>query len=149
GMDGFAGAQEEPPRATARPHRPRHGPRQGRQLLLHAAVRLAGGGLSRGPTRLDLASFVLSCALVDVERTLIEALRADPADLAGWLALSDWLEEAGQGRRAELLRLRLRLADPEAPQRPESERRLRELLDEGAAPVVVGLTSSIGMELAL
>ena len=86
---------------------------------------------------------------MDVERTLLEALRADPDDLAGWLALSDWLEEAGQGRRADLLRLRLRLQDPEAPRRDDSERRLRELLDEGAAPVFVGLTNSAGMELAL
>src|SRR5262245_59541100 len=86
---------------------------------------------------------------MDVQRTLLEALRADPADLACWLALADCLEEAGHGGRAELVRLRVRLLDPEAPDRAEDERRQRELLDEGAAPVVVGLTNSAGVRLAL
>src|SRR5262245_27949850 len=88
--------------------------------------------------------------MMDTERTLLEALRADPADHACWLALADWLEEAGQERRAELLRLRLGLQDAAAPpERVARELRMRQLLDEGVAPVVPGLTNSVGMRLAL
>src|SRR5262245_49693305 len=85
---------------------------------------------------------------MDTEQTLLLALHADPSDAACWLALADWLEEDGQPRRAELLRLRLGLQDA-APQRFEREQRLRQLLAEGVRPVVPKLTNSVGMELAL
>jgi uncharacterized protein (TIGR02996 family) len=86
---------------------------------------------------------------MDTEWTLLEALRADPADRACWLALGDWLEEDGQADRAELLRLRLGLQGIEPDHRPDRESRLRCLLDRGVLPVVPVFTNSIGMRLAL
>jgi uncharacterized protein (TIGR02996 family) len=93
---------------------------------------------------------------MDIERTLLSALHADPADQTCWLALGDWLEESDQTDRAELLRLRLALQDLETRSggpayrcRADRERRLRRLLERGVPPVVPVLVNSIGMELAL
>jgi uncharacterized protein (TIGR02996 family) len=88
---------------------------------------------------------------MDTERTLLEALLADPADRACWLALGDWLEESDQVGRAELLRLRLELQDLQtgAERRAEREHRLRGLLERGVRPAVPTLINSIGMPLAL
>jgi uncharacterized protein (TIGR02996 family) len=89
---------------------------------------------------------------MDTERTLLQALLADPADRACWLALGDWLEESDQASRAELLRLRLELQNLEArprPEREQREQRLRGLLAQGVSPVVPTLVNSVGMALAL
>src|SRR5438105_307368 len=85
---------------------------------------------------------------MDTEGTLLAALHADPTDHACWLALADWLEEDGQPRRAELLRLRLLLQNAAAAERPQREKRLLELL-EGTRPVAPILENVGGMKLAL
>ena len=97
--------------------------RQEGGLLLHPAVRRAGQVRRRGDANMD------------TEGTLLAALHADPTDHACWLALADWLEEDGQPRRAELLRLRLLLQHAAAPSGTDAEKRLRQLLDEGTKPV--------------
>src|SRR4051794_24238521 len=70
-------------------------------------------------------------AMSDVERLWL-ALAREPGDDTGWLALADCLEEAGEPRRAELVRLQLwlrgRLDDP---QWDEWEQRLRQLWADG------------------
>jgi uncharacterized protein (TIGR02996 family) len=73
-----------------------------------------------------------------MEDTLVQALRADPADPTAWLALADALEEAGQHQRAEYLRLRHELMSAiKAPARARREARLRALLLAGTAPAAV------------
>jgi uncharacterized protein (TIGR02996 family) len=86
---------------------------------------------------------------MDTEGTLLAALHADPTDHACWLALADWLEEDGQLRRAEQLRLRLLLQDAEVAERSRHEKRLLELLDEGTRPVVPTLQNAAGIRMAL
>jgi uncharacterized protein (TIGR02996 family) len=82
---------------------------------------------------------------MDLEKALLEAIHADPADLTPWLVLADWLEETGDAR-AELFRLTLERRRRPAP---EQERRLQELLAQGVRPYVPALANSLGMELAL
>jgi uncharacterized protein (TIGR02996 family) len=86
---------------------------------------------------------------MDTQRTLLQALHADPNDDTCWLALADWLEESGQPDRAELMRLRLELQSAEADRRPDRERRLRRLLRRGAVPAVPEVINAVGMRLAL
>jgi uncharacterized protein (TIGR02996 family) len=43
------------------------------------------------------------------EGDFLAALHANPSDEVTWLALADWLEEDGQAKRAELLRIVRRL----------------------------------------
>jgi uncharacterized protein (TIGR02996 family) len=87
---------------------------------------------------------------MNAERTLEEALHADPADEAGWLALADCLEEQGQAERAELLRLRHGLTRaPGGLDRPAREARLRELILAGVRPAAVELVNTVKMRLAL
>src|SRR5690348_11754823 len=87
------------------------------------------------------------------EAAFLAALHESPGDEVTWLALADWLEEDGQGPRAELVRVGRRL--PALPvmartrQRRELEGRLTALLAEGVRPVVPELVNSIGMRLAL
>ena len=68
-------------------------------------------------------------------------------------ALADWLEDDGQGDRAELVRLIRRLrAMPVAErsdERTRMETRVAGLLTAGVRPVVPGLVNSIGMRFAL
>ncbi|MFO0846772.1 MAG: SUMF1/EgtB/PvdO family nonheme iron enzyme [Gemmataceae bacterium] len=87
---------------------------------------------------------------MDTERTLLEALHADPGDETARLALADRLEEQGRGGQAELVRLHqaLRLRRAEGP--PGSEfARVCELLDAGVRPVVPERVNSVGMRFAL
>jgi uncharacterized protein (TIGR02996 family) len=44
-----------------------------------------------------------------MEAAFLQALHADPTDETTWLALADWLDDDGQGERAELVRLVRRL----------------------------------------
>jgi uncharacterized protein (TIGR02996 family) len=87
---------------------------------------------------------------MDPEAALLAALHDNPCDQASWSALADWLEEKGEGGRAELVRLRLALrAAPRGERRKASEARQRELLAAGTAPRVPELVNSLGMRLAL
>jgi formylglycine-generating enzyme len=86
----------------------------------------------------------------DALSTLLAALHADPSDATAWLALADALEEDGQPRRAELVRLSRSLDGVKRDKgRKQRERRLRDLLAGGVEPCVPLVTNSIGMRLAL
>ena len=66
----------------------------------------------------------------------VNALRADPADEATRLVYADWLEDHGQGERAEFIRLEMRLLalPDDHPRRPVMKERRGELLSRyGAA----------------
>jgi uncharacterized protein (TIGR02996 family) len=88
-----------------------------------------------------------------MEATFLAALLAEPSDETTWLALADWLEEDGQGERAELVRLVRRLRTlpvmKRTKERARLEDRLAELLEAGVRPVVPEVVNSIGMRLAL
>src|SRR5262245_9645040 len=73
---------------------------------------------------------------------LLTAIERDPADDLAWLALADCLEEVGEERRADLVRLRewLRVAELDHPERRGKERRLQALIAEGVRPAVPTLT---------
>jgi uncharacterized protein (TIGR02996 family) len=87
---------------------------------------------------------------MEIKQAILQALHDNPADEASWRVLTDWLEEHGQERRAELLRLhRFLCSAPEGPERHAAEVRLRDLLAEGVRPCLPVLTNSIGMELVL
>jgi uncharacterized protein (TIGR02996 family) len=81
---------------------------------------------------------------------LLQALHDDPADLASWSVLADWLDDHDEPERADLVRLRIFLAGTgDSPQRPLAEERVREILFQGIRPCVPTLVNSVGMELAL
>jgi sulfatase modifying factor 1 len=65
---------------------------------------------------------------MDVQSALFAEVVARPANDMPWLVLADWLEDAGETYRAELVRLSVVLRHHDGgPERLESERRLREL----------------------
>jgi uncharacterized protein (TIGR02996 family) len=88
-----------------------------------------------------------------MEAAFLQALHADATDEATWLALADWLDEDGQGERAELVRLVRRLRTlpvmKRTKERARLEDRVAELLNAGVGPVVPEVVNSIGMRLAL
>jgi uncharacterized protein (TIGR02996 family) len=88
-----------------------------------------------------------------VEEGFLAALHVEPCDEATWLALTDWLEEAGQSDRAELVRLQRRLRTlpvmRRSQERSSLEERLIDLLVRGVRPVTPLLVNSVGMSLAL
>src|SRR5262245_40528755 len=85
------------------------------------------------------------------EETFLAALRESPEEVT-WLALADWLDEAGEGQRAELVRLvrRLRAVPLTEGKRKcgALEKRLAQLLLSGVRPVVPEVADS-GIRLAL
>ena len=86
--------------------------------------------------------------------TFLQAILDDPRDTLAWQAMADWLEEDDQPLRAELVRLREALTRAILVDgRPTKERRLRELLLSGVAPVVplwnVELPGAVSLPLAL
>jgi uncharacterized protein (TIGR02996 family) len=87
------------------------------------------------------------------EEAFLSALHENPGDEVTWLALADWLEEHGQGDRAELLRLTRRLRSlpvvERSDQRDEMEARVTALLSAGVRPVVAEVVNHLGMRLAL
>src|SRR5262249_37520775 len=87
------------------------------------------------------------------EETFLSALHEAPNDNVTWLALADWLQEDGQGQRAELVRLVRQLRDLPVMRRLKKraalKKRVAELLNAGVAPVVPEITNSLGMRLAL
>src|SRR5262245_25468013 len=85
-----------------------------------------------------------------MEPVFLQAVHDCPEDESSWLALADWLEEAGQADRAELLRLRRGRRGTLRPARRRSvEARVRALLGSGVRPCVPGVVNSIGMRLVL
>jgi uncharacterized protein (TIGR02996 family) len=88
---------------------------------------------------------------MDVER-MLQGVARDPADATAWLALADALEEQGEGDRAELVRLGVKLREPIGGRkgRPAAERRLRELLAAGVTPCVPEVVvPGVGLKLCL
>src|SRR4051794_5934732 len=87
------------------------------------------------------------------EETFLSALHEDANDEVTWLALADWLEEDGQTRRAELVRLvrQLRALPPvrRTARRQSLEARVAELLLSGVRPAVPEVVNSLGMRFAL
>src|SRR5262249_11244088 len=82
---------------------------------------------------------------VDALAVLLQALHADPADEAAWLALADALEEQGQAARAELVRAQRAVRPlPEGPERRAAEDRIRALVADGVDPCMPGWSNSVG-----
>src|SRR5262249_3901446 len=73
---------------------------------------------------------------------LLGAIEREPGDDLAWLALADCLEESGQDREAELVRLRewLRFAELLHPERRAREFRLQRLIAEGVRPALPSMT---------
>jgi uncharacterized protein (TIGR02996 family) len=86
---------------------------------------------------------------MDALATMLQAVAHDPGDDTAWLALADCLGEAGEERRAELLRVQLALRQPEVPDAPRLERRLLELWALGVPPCQPLLTARPGLEFVL
>ncbi len=63
------------------------------------------------------------------DKAFLTAILNQPAELTGWLAYADWLDERGQPVRAEYLRLLARVGQlgESGVERKEAESRLREL----------------------
>ena len=84
---------------------------------------------------------------------IVEALKIDPGDDLAWLALADWLEEAGQAEAAELHRLGLALRRSSVEPRVPIEARLRQRLAAGVRPVVpceiIKLGADVELKMAL
>src|SRR4051812_7330615 len=77
---------------------------------------------------------------------LLRACKADPTDDAVRRVLADFLEEQGDGERAELIRLQLDLPDEErgdwTPTAAEGEARIIRLIRKNAAAWLGGTYSS-------
>src|SRR3954453_20705103 len=87
------------------------------------------------------------------EETFLSALHENANDEVTWLTLADWLEEDGQARRAELVRLvrQLRALPPvrRTARRKSLEDRVVELLLAGVRPAVPEVVNSLGMRSTL
>jgi len=83
------------------------------------------------------------------EQTFLSALLDDPTDETSWHVLADWLDEDGQGQRAELLRLACRLRSSPVEGREAAVDRAAELLAAGVRLPVVAMTNSLGMRFCL
>jgi uncharacterized protein (TIGR02996 family) len=84
-----------------------------------------------------------------MEEAFLQAILENPAADDDWCALADWLEEDGQADRAELVRLQVALRKGPRRGRVRLERRVQQLLGEGAAPCVAEVVNSLRMRLAL
>jgi uncharacterized protein (TIGR02996 family) len=85
-----------------------------------------------------------------MEQAFLQAILEKPTAEDSWLVLADWLEENGNGLRAELLRLQIALRhEGRVRARTEREKRVQQLLAEGVRPVVPTFTNSIGVQMAL
>src|SRR5437660_894669 len=87
------------------------------------------------------------------EGVFLAALHENPSDEVTWLALADWLDEAGQSQRAELVRAVRELRALPVMKRPRAkvalEGRVAVLLASGVRPVVPQLTNDLGVRFAL
>lgn len=79
------------------------------------------------------------------EREFLAAIVAHPHDWAPRLVFADWLEERGDPR-GEMIRLLEELTRPKCTYRNRKEARLRELMNEGVAPIAPIITNRLGME---
>jgi uncharacterized protein (TIGR02996 family) len=85
-----------------------------------------------------------------MEQAFLQAILERPAAEDSWLVLADWLEENGNGLRAELLRLQIELRhEGRVRARTAREKRVQQLLTDGVRPVVPTFTNSIGVQMAL
>src|SRR5262245_31788152 len=114
----------------------------------------AGGSRPRGeaPNRPEVAqrpeppwdnaasgSFFARHPPMDPLPVLLQALHADPADEAAWLALADALEEQGQPARAQLARLQRSVRPmPEGEERRKAEDQIRGMVAAGVEPCMPG-----------
>jgi uncharacterized protein (TIGR02996 family) len=87
------------------------------------------------------------------EAAFLSAIHEAPADDVAWLACADWLDDAGQSDRAELVRLtrRLRVLPTMEPtvERVSAEVRVAALLNAGVRPIVPEIVNDLGMRFAL
>src|SRR5262245_66070019 len=85
------------------------------------------------------------------DQVLHAAIVRDPTDDLAWLALADRLEETGQERRGELLRLTrtLHAMGHEDTRREATETRLCVLLLSGAEPCLPEFANSVSMRFVL
>ncbi len=88
---------------------------------------------------------------MDQGEALLEAIRREPADDLAWVALADWLEEAGLAERAELCRLthRLRALPQRSAARPAVQTRAQEMVLAGVEPCMPQVVNGVGMRLTL
>ncbi|HJZ56360.1 MAG TPA: TIGR02996 domain-containing protein, partial [Gemmataceae bacterium] len=52
----------------------------------------------------------------DEDKAFLRGILTNPADLTGWLAYADWLDEHDSPDRAEFIRLEVRRTDPDVSQ---------------------------------
>src|SRR5262245_45440537 len=87
------------------------------------------------------------------ETNFLLALEQSPGDQGLRMILADWLDEVGQGARAELLRLVCRLRNlpvmEATEERASAEARVVALITAGVLPVVPTIENDLGMRLAL
>src|SRR5262249_60790694 len=88
-----------------------------------------------------------------LEEGFVQALHAEPADETTWLARADWLDDADQPDRAEMIRLFRQLRPMPVMRRRQARTRLEERLCAhllaGVAPPAVELVNSADMRFAL
>ena len=85
-----------------------------------------------------------------MEQAFLQAIMERPAADDSWLVLADWLEENGNGPRAELVRLQIELRhEGRVRARTAREKRVQQLLADGVRPVVPTFTNSVGVQMAL
>src|ERR1043165_4096287 len=83
------------------------------------------------------------------EAAFLEAMLANPNDLALRLLCADWLDERGDPR-GELLRLTHTLTQAiDVPQRADLEARVQQLMREGVQPIGPFWTNAFSMRFAL
>src|SRR5262249_24346693 len=87
---------------------------------------------------------------MDTEQALLRALRANPTDELGWLALADWLEEDDAAEQALLLRLHRALGgEAEGSGKVVLSKQVQALLARGVKPIGPRLVNALGMVFAL
>jgi uncharacterized protein (TIGR02996 family) len=85
-----------------------------------------------------------------MEQAFLQAILERPSADDSWLVLADWLEENGNGPRAELVRLQITLRREARPRaRTAGEKRVQQLLSADVRPVVASFVNSIGVQMAL
>jgi len=85
-----------------------------------------------------------------MEQAFLQAIMERPSAEDSWLVMADWLEENGNGPRAELLRLQIQLRhEGRVRARTAREKRVQQLLAAGVRPVVPTFTNSAGIPMAL
>ncbi len=86
--------------------------------------------------------------IIHSERFYRQAVLQCPNDLSPRLAFADWLESRND-QRGRLLRVQTQLLDVNVQNRSHLESEMQELIRTGVEPIVVELSNTIGMRLAL